>query len=517
MKCYAIFKSRSFADTRQPALTIAVDRFSFDAIGGCVEARLTCTEGSDYELFDLMKRLRQEVKILDETGSVVWWGYVHEVQANVGEVQVGVSLGSMANSVAVAYSKMEPGATGAGERETTAWSADSSSVAEYGTKQSLLSLSNATTDMAESYRDSALALSKLPIPVVTPEGNGKSHAVVTLRGWMDTLAWKYYTGPDGREVYEDTSVSDQNMGRSSSTEKVAQSFSLVSGGPWLLAQADIRIRIVGAPADGVIVKLYSDVAGAPGVLLATSGTIPASSITADFDWIAFTFPAPYQSIVFGTTYWLVVERSGALDTDNYYEVNVNQALGYARGVFRIYNVIWTTRAPDADMQFRALGVRETNDLVSDTVTSVGQFISGTEMDDSGTYSAPHRDGDQSGLDVILELLKAGNSAGKRFLCEVTQLRNFRAWPEPAKGSVPELFLTRDAKLLDRTGAEIRTSPVGQWVYLKDVVPPNVDILLMSDPTWAFVERAEYIVKDGAWRPQFRGEQSPWTVGEVSLG
>jgi hypothetical protein len=522
VKFYAVFKGRDFGETWQPGGAVAIERFAFDAVGGCKSAKLVCNDEDEWALFDLLERLRQPVEIRNERGGVIWWGYVHEVQVSVGAIQIGASLDTMSNSVAVAYSQSAPGSTGSGERATTSYSTDADSVAEYGTKQLLVSLSDAAQSMAEARRAAMLDLVKLPIPVVAAGEGDKRQALLNLRGWFDTVRWKYYTHAAGREVYEDLGgAATQAFGDAAARVKVGQSLALPSAGEWLLAQVDVHLKKFGTPADNVVVKIYSDVAGAPGVLLATSAAVAGANVPDSLSWVEFSFSAPYITIEYGlagTTYWIVVERSGGADAANYYAVDANTDLGYTRGVFRVYNgAAWVARSPDADMPFRMLGVMESNDLVSDTITGAGQFITSVEMPASGVYSGLYRDGDQSGLDVLLDLLAAGNSSGKRFLCEVTQGRALRVWAEPAQGDAPDLFLTRDGELLDRTLAPIADSPVGQWVFLKDVIPPSLDLMLVSDPKWAFIERAEFDVVKGKWRPEFRGTVSPWTVGEVVAG
>ena len=45
--------------------------------------------------------MRCPVEITDERGTLVWYGYVAEVETRVGAITVGVSLDDMANKIAV--------------------------------------------------------------------------------------------------------------------------------------------------------------------------------------------------------------------------------------------------------------------------------------------------------------------------------------------------------------------------------------------------------------------------------
>lgn len=512
----AIFQSRAFGRIRQPGVEISVDRFSFTVDGGCWDAQLTCESESTWELFDLCNRLRQPVTIRDDRGEPIWWGFVNEVLVSVGGVQIGVSLDSMSNSVVVAYSKLEAGSNGAGERETTAPATYALSVSEYGTKEKVAGLSSATDSRAEAYRDTVLDALKVPLAVIG-EGD-QAGATINLKGWWQTLAWRYYTSAAGREVYEDLgNAAVQALGDSASNEKVAQSFELEVAGTWLVGQVDLHIKKVGAPVDNVTVAIYSDSGGAPDTLLATSDAIGGADIPDSLSWVGFVF-STYYEITDSTTYWLVIERSGGADGSNYYNVDANEDTGYTRGVFRIYNgAAWGARTPDADMPFRVLGIRETNDLIEAVLDEVGEFFPSVTISATGVYDGMYRDGDQLAMDVVTELLQSGNSSNKRLLVDVTMSRHVMVYPEPARGSAPELFLTGDRKVLDRTLSPVLTSPVGKWIELKDVIPSNVDLVLIADPKWSFVERAEFDVAQDEWRLEFRGSDSPWGVGEVSDG
>lgn len=190
-----------------PALTYAIQSYSWRAIGGPHQGEVIAV-GSEEALWQLVDMLRCPVEIYDERGECVWWGLVYGVEITSGAITFGVSLESMHNSVAVAYSSIEPGINDAGSRATTAYSTDTDSSGLYGTRELLLSLAEATANQATSARDTVLASRKYPIPVIeSGESESEPAATLYLRGWWDTLGWQHYIQTGGSVSY--TPDSDQ--------------------------------------------------------------------------------------------------------------------------------------------------------------------------------------------------------------------------------------------------------------------------------------------------------------------
>ncbi|GIV73532.1 hypothetical protein [Caldilinea sp.] len=166
-------------------------RYSWTAVGGPEQAEVAVA-GPPMALWNLLGWLRYPVVVHNGLGEPVWWGYVAEVTVAVGGVGLGVSLDSMYNRVAVAFSYVEPGSQTVGTRETTDWSQDDDSAAEYGMKELLASVDGATVAQAENARDVLLAQHRLPVPVVEMADGGELEARLLCRGWWETLRWRYY-------------------------------------------------------------------------------------------------------------------------------------------------------------------------------------------------------------------------------------------------------------------------------------------------------------------------------------
>lgn len=183
-------------------------RYSWHCVGGPERATVTAY-GPAQGLWKLLEWLRAPVEVVDWRGEAVWWGFVDEVTVRVGAIEVALALKGMSNRVAVAYSLVEPGSATVGTRATTTWVQDDDCVAEYGTKELLISLSGATAAQAEAARDASLVAYRYPIPVVKVQpGKGGLSATLRCRGWWDTLGWQYYANTGTGSVVTTTQVAD---------------------------------------------------------------------------------------------------------------------------------------------------------------------------------------------------------------------------------------------------------------------------------------------------------------------
>jgi hypothetical protein len=515
------FKQRDFSDALGfPEVAFVPRRYGWSALGGPEFATLTAF-GPAHALWSLTHQLRAPVEVLDGRGTAVWWGYLASVTVRVGAITVGVSLDTLYNRVAVAYAHVAPGTTTAGTRATTAWAQNDDSVSRYGSKELLASLQSASPELAEARRATLLAQHRYPIPLVeqVAPGRGSLSATLRCRGWWATLGWTYYDRAAYVEEHtDDANTSDQTLGAAAGNTRVTQSFQLTAA--WTAYSVQVRLKAVESPGDSVRLDLCADNSGAPGTVL-DSVTVPASSLTTSYQWIEFALD-PLQDLAGSVTYWIVLRRTGGLDATNHYAVEVDEDLGYTSGQLRLYNgSTWVARTPDADVLFSVTGVEETTTQVATAVGDAGEFITAVDVvDASGVYSSPYRSGDDELLAVVGELLAGGTSDGRRLLTRVTRDRVLRVYEEPEldTGAI-ELFVNADGRPEDRWGNArlAHTCPVAQWCALKDVIPPTLSVSQMSDPSYFFVERAEFDVQQQVWLPEPRGVPSAWDLGQLLQG
>lgn len=275
-------------------------------------------------------------------------------------------------------------------------------------------------------------------------------------------------------------------------QKIAQSFTLTENTTWTVDSIAVRLRRVGAPGGDAKIELCANSSGSPGTVL-DSATITGTDLPTQSAWVKFQF-ANTANLTFGTTYWIVVSRTDAADSDNYYIVDVSEDLGYADGSLKVYDgAAWQTRSPDADMPFRVLGAWTTTKQVEEITKGAGWQVAGVDMQvDSLVYSNQFRDGDNRAGGEIVDLLDDGTNDGKRILTMVGMDQVLRVIAEASPSPGNDWVFTTDGKLRLPGGNEVEEGvlPVGRWLTL-DGAPEILDSLgaLRSVPC----RRAEYDV------------------------
>lgn len=503
-----------------PQIRYVVNSLDWEARGGCKAASITAY-GDELGLWRLLETLRCGLEIRDEWGEACWWGMVGEARVRVDALEVGATIDSMTNAVAVAYSYVTPGSQAVGERKTTAWTTDSVSIAEYGQKEFLSSMDGLSDAAALARRDAILAARKWPQGIMGQFGGPRGRvrysrakkslsATIYGRGWGDSLRWRYasvasVTGPN----YSNTTSTEQNVGSSSSNTKVMQQ-ALVGSQAINVLQVEVYGRKQGSPTDNLVLELYELEGGAPAGSALGSVSIAGSGLGTSLGWITGTLSSETQ-LQAGRLYGLQASRSGAANGSDYYVVNVNTGLGYTSGAFKIWNgSAWVARSPDADMPFR-LQVNndvETTEQVRDLAMTYGAFITGVDVDEgSGVILPSYRDGDTDALQEILTLLECGGANGRRLLYEIDVNRRMHVFEEP--DSSPILYhLDSDGRLTGQYGLEVKEyqPPVGEWLHLRDVIPANVDVSKLISPELQFIEAANWSAEQGL-KLAFRGQPS----------
>ncbi len=479
----------------QPDVNFEVERYSKSVFGGPKQATLRIS-GDPEKLFEMINHMRAPVEIVNDAGDVVWWGYIATLSINTKELAFNVDLDTMSNNVAVAYTYQDV-------RYTTQWSDDADSVAEYGIKELLLSRADVTEADALQYRDVYLANTKNPIPAITFAGGEEGTGTVTCKGWIDTLEWKYYTNLSGREGYEETGDGGREIGEDD-RPILGQSFQIAASAAWTASSIWLRVWKQGtsSPTDNLVVSLKADNAGQPGATLA-SGQIAGADIDTSAEWLEFELSSPV-TLQPATTYWIYINRSGPVNLNAYFMVDTNFMSGYTRGEILLYNTNLSTWVSEfghwGDLLFIVVGSISTTTQIGTLVANCGQFLTGTIIEDaSGLDSNPYRDGETAGLYELEQLLNAGTSNHRRLLCEITPKRGLRVYEEPEKPEDKQdsYALDKDGRILFAAETMIDQSlcPVGIWCRLQGIIPPTVDLSLISDPSLFFVDEAEYSVRD----------------------
>ncbi len=525
MSLRPVLQNRDFTKKIETGrLNWTVNSLEWEAVGGCSQASLTAY-GPELDLWEMIECLRCPITIYDEKARPVWWGFVSEATVRIGGIEVGVTISSMTNRIAVAYSFVETGTNVVGRRKTTAWSEDADAAAEYGKKEWISSGGGMTDASALARRDAILEKQKWPAGVTTSasiggygsprprvRGSGaedSQSASLICRGWWDTLDWQYASwasvvGP----AYVTALLNDQWFGYQTSHTKVFQQFSVGVGSINALSLT-MCVRKIGAPADNLNFNIYElDGSGNPSGSAVVGASIAGGSLTTGLDW--YTLSITETELAANTMYGLALERSGGIDAANYYTVAVDPALGYAGGAFKIWNgTAWVSRPSDVDMNFQ-INVNnqvESTSQVRDMAIAYGEFIEAVDIDTaSGVLLPSYRDGDTTALEEIRQLLVMGGPNGRRYLAEVDENRRLHIWEEPAVQE--SYYLDRWGDLSDARGMMITPwmPPVGIWARLRDVIPASADTSKLADPTLQFIEAATW-ASGGGLTFRFRGQVS----------
>ena len=408
------FLNLDFSLRTQPQVELAVEKLQWSSEGGPEVATMAVLEKKNAGIganamrpngIDLVGLLRSPVKVWNESGRVVWIGYVESVE--VGGMMY--SLVGMANHVQAMYTfAVNEGPTMTVQKSFTDWVADLGSQAIYGKKDKILSVGALTAERATSIRDQALSEHSRPRPAA---GTARKGSTLTCRGWYATLGWTYYTNPAGMVGYTVTGTGGIGI-PGTSRPNSAQSWQSPTSG-WNLDAVWLKVGKAGAPGDNFLLTLVADNGGVPGGTVLASCTVAASTIGKDYTWIKFPL-SPVVTVGAGI-YWFTLARSGSYDVNNYVQLKTNITRAYSGGVLRnLTQGVWAANNPDSDLNFLIQDRQETTGQIAAIVgdAACGQFLAGVVIEGpSGLYSCQYRDGTKTGLQEIKTLLASGNSSG----------------------------------------------------------------------------------------------------------
>ncbi len=301
-------------------------------------------------------------------------------------------------------------------------------------------------------------------------------------------------------------------------EAIRQSFSTAVG-DWTVGALAARLKKVGNPVDGVRMSLYSNSGGNPNTQLDT-GIVAAASVPTSMNWVT-TEIANTAALTAATTYHVVIERTGSLSPTDYYEVSLDEDLGFAGGDLRLkVSGAWgaNVRTPDADLCFRVIGYKETTAQIADIVSACGQFFVGTDiLTPSGIDQPMYRDGSRTALQEIEDLLAAGTSSGQRLLASVTPERVLRIEAE-AQTTDDHYRLGRDGVLRGYLDQSIPNGvpTVGVWADV-DVIPATVRQGMIASAGVQYIERCTIDAATGRVQYGFRNQSDLYDLGGIRDG
>lgn len=221
MDCTVSFTRRDLTTRFVPGdVAFSVQPFSMDVLGGPKVASIRA-DGPLDALNNLYNILRGKVEIYDPKGIVIWWGCAWKLSVYNGKLKYVWSLDGLANSINIMFllQTINQIYSGAGTQELTGFASDAASIAEWGTKQLILRGDNGSLSAAQSRRTYELENWKEPQLNIEPNdsGNTDTYALIEVRGWWETLAWRFYENSTGNIAgFEQnsvlTNIAEQQLG-----------------------------------------------------------------------------------------------------------------------------------------------------------------------------------------------------------------------------------------------------------------------------------------------------------------
>ncbi len=467
------FEKRDFSGPQPaPGLVLDVERMSWRAVGGPWKAQLTARASDAARLWQAAELLRCGVKVFDDLGAA-WWGYVSAVTLHWEDASARVSTDELANDVMVRYKSLSPDPWG-GEDTWTAAAVDAASVAKYGRRQQVFGLGPATLQQAEAFRWSQLARHAWPAfdagPIQDRSGSGGTgssgvYAVIECRGYWETLDWLFYKDSRGM-VGHAKSGSNLAMksGGGAAGVMYAQTFK-AGAEAWKVNEVWLRVGKEGNPTDNLRIEVWSGAVPGAGSMI-TSLSLNGTTMPNERAWIRY--PMALAELAAGGSYYLKIYR-GATDAVNFYNLSLDQTLGYADGALTSGNntTPWVPLVPDGDLAFIVRGVVAQDAILLRILEQSGQFLAGGRMETAlGFDGVPYRDGRERGRAEVEAVLKQGTPTGGRLLARVEADRWLRVFAQP-DSALPELTISQGGVLCWRDGRRLHSSELaaGRWASL----------------------------------------------------
>ncbi len=491
MKVRFLQRNLTLEQPLSTGLDVDVTRYNKSVYGGCATAELEVS-GNTEQLFELANYLRNGIEIYDDSGDIVWWGYVGRIEIPNKDVLIVVDLDEMHNKVAVAYNLISAGGNTVGLRRTSPWVFDDESIAKFGMKELLES--GGSMNAVEALSMATRLRNEMRFPRVFVDGDTRvKTAKISCYGWWRTLDWRYIYVPT------ELGLSFQTFGDATIELKegvtIAQSFKATSD--MNLSDVEIYVRKVGGPGDISINLCKIDENGNPGTSV-RSGTFAAHDIKSDADWVRAVLS---ETIVLtpNETYFLVFQSNWSTES-SYQIISLDPNNGYSGGDF-FEQIDYEWVATEKDMPFRLYNnvLTETSQQIQNYLTDCGQFFSRVFIDDrSGHYAESFRNGDTTALAEAEALLEIGTSNYRRLLARVTSDRAVTVYEQPAEPDHADLEIRNDNKLYYRAGNSVgeHYDPTGKWISVEPVIYGALENATLAGTKRFFCDAMEWTKNGG---------------------
>jgi hypothetical protein len=168
-------------------------------------------------------------------------------------------------------------------------------------------------------------------------------------GWSARSLFAYRTA-----IQQLEGSTASSFGNAAATTARAQSFT--TAGAIDVATVRVAINKSASPTDDVSLQIWSDTgANLPNASIATADNVyNGAALSSTPSWLEFQFSTPV-ALSASTKYWLVPQRSGAVDATNFYQVRTVGGDLYASGGQSILNTgVWGAESATVDLAFQIL-------------------------------------------------------------------------------------------------------------------------------------------------------------------
>lgn len=190
-------------ETLAPLVLDGSLRFDVESVeagidGGPLAAEIAVT-GAAASVADALRWLRCGVEVYGGFGSLVWEGYVHEVDVTAGGWRYRAGLGDVGNRIKILYDyENVDGDVISGE---TLWGDELFSQGLFGVIERRVTASDTEEAGALALRARWLAEMSKASAEVEPGGGGPV-AMLYCKGWFSTLEWRYCLNDTGRVEHQ---------------------------------------------------------------------------------------------------------------------------------------------------------------------------------------------------------------------------------------------------------------------------------------------------------------------------
>ena len=191
-----------------------------------------------------------------------------------------------------------------------------------------------------------------------------------VSGDYSSTQWRVYVDDNNGSSYNVVSIAEVEMMEISSTAadtKLAQSIQVT--GSQTVGLIKLWLKKVGSPTGSLTVTIETDNSGDPSgtpVGNGMSNTVSASSLSASYDWIEFTFTTD-PNLAGSTTYWLVLETTDSAEPDDYVVWGADGSNpSYSDGEMESYDgASWNIESKDACFEVYAPGTTYESPILCD--------------------------------------------------------------------------------------------------------------------------------------------------------